>query len=397
MPYEWLVIALPVAFLLGWAAARMDIGHIKKSAAELPRAYLRGLRELLNGNEEQSLEAFSEIASHETLPTDLQFTVGELSRRRGDYRRALKTHQRLQTNEKLPEETRNRALWEMAQDCAAMGFLDAAEQYALMLGEVADYKERVFDFLLDNYQKRRRHQKALTLIKEADAGARQMHQKTAAQLCCQLAQNSDGGTDGADGASSATAFLEDALSINPMCAHARLLLAAAALNAAPPQAQAALQHYDAIATDTPQYLWLAAEGLLRAHALGGNAGRGREVLCRWLRDFPSTMLYKTAIALLEAERADSEGAEKQAIDDCLAQVASEFVLTSESLEAVVHFIEQRQGNDNGNGERQQWLAVKKILLASCGKAFVCAECSYEMNRFTWQCPCCLSWESFTQQ
>lgn len=385
MPYEWLLVALPVAFALGWAAARLDIRHIKKSAAELPRACMRGLSELMQGNEEKALDTFSGIASEETLPSELQFTVGELSRRRGDYRRALSTHQRLHTDEKLSEADRNRALWELANDCAAMGFLDAAEQHARQLAETEGYRERVFDFLLHNYQMRRRYQEALHLITGASQAVQQLHQKTAAQLCCQLAQNKP--------PDAATDLLNRALTINPACVSARLELAQLALAAQPPATAAALTHIAAIAAAAPQHLWQAADSLLRAYTLAGDAAAGRAALLHWLRDTPSPMLYKKAIALLEEQLHAASGEEQAHLSTCLQQVVDEFLLTGGSMEAAVHFIEQRVSE----GEQQKWLAVKKTLLAACGRDFVCTHCRYEMNRFAWQCPCCLRWESFAQQ
>ena len=384
MPYEWLLVALPVAFALGWAAARLDIRHIKNSAAELPRACLHGLAELLNGNEEKALDAFSNIASEDTLPPELQFTVGELSRRRGDYRRALTTHQRLHTDEKLPEATRNRALWELAKDCAAMGFLDAAEQHAQQLAQEEDYRNRVFDFLLHNYQMRRRYRQALELIKGADADMRQLHQKTAAQLCCKLAQGAP---------ADAAALYQEALAINPACAPARLGLAQGALDAQPSNPAEALAQVDALAMEAPQHLWQAAEGLLRAHEIGGNAAAGRTALLGWLRDAPSPMLYKRSIALLEAQLKDAAEDEQADIRACMQKAVDEFLLHSGSLESAITFVERRAAE----GEQQQWLAVKKALVAACRKDFICAHCAYEMNRFAWQCPCCLRWETIAQQ
>lgn len=380
MPYEWLLIALPVAFISGWLSARLDIRHIRNSATELPRACLRGVAELLGGSEEKALDAFSDIAHQGgTPPSELQFTIAELSRRRGDYRRALKTHQQLYANERLSGRERNRALWEMAKDCAAMGFVDSAEQYAKLLAEVPEYADSVFDFLLKNYQIRHRYDEALALIKSTGHDTRQLHQKTSAQLYCELAQRSD---------ADAGALLGEALAINPACARAQLELAQRELESGSPQQ--ALQRCNALADTAPQYLWLAADSLLRAHAAAGTPQQGREQLLGWVQIFPSPMLFRTAVRLLDSGAEEGEAAGCGA---ALKKVISDYTVNHGSSDAAACFIEQQQPP----GGLQEWLSVKNALLASRRKAFVCKACDYEMNHFSWQCPCCLCWESLEQQ
>lgn len=370
MPFEWLLIALPVIFLLGWFAARMDIRHIRKSAAELPRAYLRGLTELLGGNEERALDAFSDIARQDTLPSELQFVVGELSRRRGDYRRALQTHRQLHLNEKLSSDDRNRALWELARDCAAMGFVDAAEHHARLLAQTPDYQERVFNFLLNNYQSRHRTADALALIEQTDPESRQLHQTTAAHLYCQLYQ---------DGPAADPEPLHTALTLAPRCARARLLLAAAP-TAAP---STVTDLHTQIAADTPHYLFLAASDCLRTHATPDNPLAGAPILTRWLRDHPTPMLFRTTVALLEQHSAPSA---------LIGATIADYLAKSHHLSAAAYYVEHQADVTHTH----HWLAVKKALLNACPPAFTCDHCAYEMNHFAWQCPCCLRWETLRQ-
>lgn len=389
MSHEWLLIALPIIFALGWFAARLDIRHIRNSAAALPQAYLRGLTELLNGNEAKALDAFSDIPQTDNLPPAVQFTVGELSRRRGDYRRALKTHQQLHENEKLSEADRNRALWELAQDCAAMGFADAAEQHARLLAQTPHYRDLVFDFLIKNYQMRRRYNDALNLIKNADEDVRQLQKKTAAHLYCRLALADK---------TNKVRLLEEALALNPACAHARILLIDCAQNSTPPQPQQVIAYCNAIADDTPEYLWLVADALVTAYQQMEERARGQQELLRLLEDFPTPMLFKTVIALLETESATvaENSAESEALQHTINTVIKTYVVRNGGMQASMYFIE-RQTNRNSGHDSEQWLAVKQNLLNARGKSFSCDHCFYEMNHFSWQCPCCLNWESFKQR
>lgn len=379
MPYEWLLIALPIIFALGWFAARMDIRHIRKSLAALPAAYLQGLRELLRGNEEKALETFSAISEEETLPPELLFTTGELSRRRGDYRRALRVHQQLYANEKLSDAARNRALWELANDCAAMGFVDTAEQHARLLAHAPDYGERVFNFLLKNYQMRRRYDEALALIKNAPDDTRQMHRALAAQLCCQIAETAP---------ARAAALLQEALAQNPRCARARLLLAERALGASPPHSAAVLEQIHLIEKEATDVLWLAADSYFRA-LLCDSKGEGEEekaaaALENWLARYPSPQMLKTVIAVFEKHLPQQRAR--------LNALVGEFLVRHNSLPAAAYWVCQK----TAAGETRQWLALQKTLLGAEQKAFACGACSYEMNYFVWQCPGCLNWEQFRQ-
>ena len=384
MPLEWLLIIIPVVFGLGWFAARLDIRHIRNSAAELPRAYLRGLTELLNGNEDKALDSFSNIAPVDTLPPELQFTVGELSRRRGDYQRALRTHQQLQADERLNETDRNRALWELAKDCAAMGFSDAAEQYARLLAETPGYRDRVFNFLLKNYQSRRRYRNALTLIENiADEETRRLHRKTAAHLLCQLARSDE---------TRCTELLNQALAIDPTCARARHQLAQQALAAGQPQQ--ALDYCLALANDTPDYVWLTAETVTEAYEQMQDAGDGRKILLRWLEQHPSPLLLAETMKILARQiNAAADETVRNSLNACRHKIIDDAVSATGTMESAVYYIEARISDEATPG----WLAAQKILLNACRKALICTDCAYEMNSFSWQCPCCLRWESFRQQ
>ena len=44
----WLLLLFPLFFVLGWAAARIDIRHLVKESRSLPRSYFQGLNFLLN-------------------------------------------------------------------------------------------------------------------------------------------------------------------------------------------------------------------------------------------------------------------------------------------------------------------------------------------------------------
>ena len=58
---QWLLLALPVAFALGWLASRLDLRQWKREQRESPKAYFKGLNLLLNEQQDKAIDAFNEI------------------------------------------------------------------------------------------------------------------------------------------------------------------------------------------------------------------------------------------------------------------------------------------------------------------------------------------------
>jgi len=62
---QWLLIGLPVAFALGWVAARLDLRQWRRDA---PSAYVRGLVLLLGDQQDQAVDTFIEAVQHDPAP-----------------------------------------------------------------------------------------------------------------------------------------------------------------------------------------------------------------------------------------------------------------------------------------------------------------------------------------
>ena len=366
---EWLLIGLPVAFLLGWVAARLDIRHIRKNAAELPRAYLRGLAHLLAKEESKALDVFLEAPVTNAEPEEFLFAVAKLSRGRGEHERALRVHRQLYEREDLPVALRHRALWELALDYQSVGFLDYAEQHAKPLLDNQDYGKQAFNFLLAIYQRRRRYDLALEMIEKA--GELLMRRKMAAQLYCQL-------SFAAADAAEEKRLLTRALEANPDCVRARLLLAEKALAAE--DVEMARQCYAAVESQEPAYLWQAVAGMLRAETLAGQEARGRRELLRWLDDHPSPVLFRHVHDALATTT------------DGVGDLARRFLLKHGGATAAAYWAETHGGGDDGG----VWMMLRDELRRATQKSFACESCGYEVDDFSWQCRGCWEWESLRQ-
>ena len=92
---SWLLVGLPVAFVLGWLASRLDVRQLRIENRTQPKAYFKGLNHLLNEQQDQAIDAFIEAVQQDPDTSELHFALGNLFRRRGEFERAVRVHEHL--------------------------------------------------------------------------------------------------------------------------------------------------------------------------------------------------------------------------------------------------------------------------------------------------------------
>ncbi|MEO7129421.1 MAG: tetratricopeptide repeat protein, partial [Rhodoferax sp.] len=125
---SWVLLGLPVAFILGWAASRFDLRQLRMENRQAPKAYFRGLNFLLNEQQDQAIDAFIEAVQNDPDTSELHFALGNLFRRRGEYERAVRVHEHLLSRGDLNRTDRERAQHALALDFLKAGLLDRAEE-----------------------------------------------------------------------------------------------------------------------------------------------------------------------------------------------------------------------------------------------------------------------------
>mgnify|MGYP003340526788 CR=1 FL=1 len=55
---SWLLVGLPLAFVMGWLASRLDVRQLRLENRSQPKAYFKGLNHLLNEQQDQAIDAF---------------------------------------------------------------------------------------------------------------------------------------------------------------------------------------------------------------------------------------------------------------------------------------------------------------------------------------------------
>ncbi len=123
----WLLLGLPLAFVLGWGASRFDMRQLRFDSRQAPKAYFKGLNYLLNEQQDQAIDAFIEAVQNDPDTSELHFALGNLFRRRGEFQRAVRVHEHLLSRGDLGEADRQRAQHALALDFLKAGVLDRAE------------------------------------------------------------------------------------------------------------------------------------------------------------------------------------------------------------------------------------------------------------------------------
>jgi len=211
----WQLLLIPVFFLLGWAAARVDMRQVVHESRALPRSYFQGLNFLLNEQPDKAIDSFLEVAKVDSQTVELHFALGNLFRRRGETERAIRMHQNLIDRPDLDDGVRLHALSELGQDYLKAGLLDRAEEiFNKLIG--TPFEDEAKRSLLEIFQAEKEWLKAIELARELPDVA---SQQEVAEFYCELASNEIMRSK----PEPARAYLELAMQQNRKCVRASLL------------------------------------------------------------------------------------------------------------------------------------------------------------------------------
>src|SRR5438552_15473993 len=270
--FQWLLLALPVAFALGWLASRLDLRQWKREQRESPKAYFKGLNLLLNEQQDEAIDAFIEAVQHDPDTSDLHFALGNLFRRRGEYERAVRVHQHLLNRGDLPAAERDRAQHGLAQDYMKAGLLDRAEEaWHALAGTAFDTEARLA--LLTLHERSRDWRAAVDDAQKLErSSATGSYASRIAHYWCELALEADAKQQTAD----ADEALRKAREAAPQASRPMVLAGERARSAG--QHSHALQAWRQLLVMHPQALSLVARDFADTARQAGDAeGASREL------------------------------------------------------------------------------------------------------------------------
>mgnify|MGYP000013168855 CR=1 FL=1 len=372
---SWLLLSLPVAFILGWAASRFDLRQLRLENRRAPKAYFRGLNFLLNEQQDQAIDAFIEAVQNDPDTSELHFALGNLFRRRGEYERAVRVHQHLLSRGDLSNADRHRAQHALALDYLRAGLLDRAEEALLKLaGTPFESEARLA--LLANYERSRDWVHAAEVAQQLENAE---HGSFAGRLAHYLCEQSAAHL-AAHEPEAAQKLLEKAIHNAPNAPRPRIELAKllgqrghpaqaletletihdvapasvpliaghqAQLGIASGQAHRVLERLKAHYAEAPCIDCLEAIVLLETH-LGVNAAQTRQWYLRHLEQEPSLVAASRWIASQPQDQAPAQASVQRALDQ----------------------------------------AAKPLT------RYRCAACGFEAKQHFWQCPGCQAWDSY---
>ncbi len=364
---SWVLWGLPIAFVLGWLASRLDLRQLRIENRQAPKAYFRGLNFLLNEQQDQAIDAFIEAVQKDPDTSELHFALGNLFRRRGEYERAVRVHEHLLSRGDLSRADRHRAQHALALDFLKAGLLDRAEE-ALRKLEGTAFEGQALTALLAIYERTRDWAQASEVAGKLEATGQGSFSGRQAHYLCEQAVSADPGR--------AEQLLHQAMQAAPEAARPGLDLAALQRRAG--DSAAAFQTLLNTARAAPSAMPLIAGPLTEAGMACGQQAQALSMLRDSYKAAPSLDMLD-AIVALEPDPAASRNLYVDHLAREPSLVAAAKWLAGERLE-----------HDQFHAPVQKALehAVKPLT------RYRCAACGFEAKQHFWHCPGCQAWDSY---
>lgn len=371
----WILLGLPVAFVLGWLASRWDLRQVRADNRQAPKAYFKGLNFLLNEQQDKAIDAFIEAVQNDPDTTELHFALGNLFRRRGEYNRAVRVHEHLLSRADLSRPDRDRAQHALAQDFLKAGLLDRAEE-ALHRLDGTQYEGEARLALLAIYERSRDWAQAAAIVRKMQAAGQGDFSTRLAHYLCEdaQAQVAHGQLD------KAFSQLQQALETAPQAPRPRLELAQ--LQHRQGESRDAFASLKAMAQNSPSALPLAANLLVEVAEATGLVSEARSLLLKHYEQAPSLDLLQ-ALVTLDQKSGDGAAPGRLRLVQHLEHEPS-LVAAAQWLEGETLTEEQYHGT------------VQKALNHATKPLtrYRCAACGFEARTHFWHCPGCQSWDSY---
>ncbi len=373
---QWLLIGLPVAFAFGWIASRFDLRQLRRERTDAPRAYFKGLNLLLNEQPDKAIDAFIEAVQNDPDTTELHFALGSLFRRRGEFERAVRVHQHLLGRSDLNSGDHDRAQRALAQDYMKAGIFDRAEEaWATLEGTPYDTDARLA--LLSLHERSRDWERAKTVAQQLEKAGSGSFAARIAHYDCELGEEADA----AGQAPAAELALQRALAAAPHAPRPWLLAGRRAM--AHGDADGALAAWDRLREEHPATFLLVAREYADAALAAGRVPDAHAVLRAALHRLPAVELLQ-ALGQLDAADAPDR------LPRLLAHLKAHPTLTAAQMLLAL---------PQSALTAEAWAAVDDAVARAARplQRYRCAACGFEAQQYFWQCPGCLTWDSYPPQ
>ncbi len=365
--FTWVLLGLPLAFVLGWLASRFDLRQLRIDNKRSPKAYFKGLNHLLNEQQDEAIDAFIEAVQKDPDTSELHFALGNLFRRRGEYDRAVRVHEHLMARGDLSKADRERAQHALALDFLKAGLLDRAED-ALGKLEGTKFEQEARRARLAIFERTRDWPAAQQVAQQLQASGQGDFSTRLAHYVCEQALELTGPEQ--------QRLLEQAIEAAPQAGRPRMMLATA--QEASGDALSAFNTLLVLTNHAPAAIPLIANDLARLAIATGQTQSARDALQSFYQATHSLDALQ-GLGFMQAA-SQGEGAERQ-LQLTHLQTEASLVVTAQLMKAA----------DGTPPDIQRALdkAAQPLL------RYRCAACGFEASRHFWHCPGCQSWDSYS--
>jgi len=372
---SWILLGLPLAFVAGWLASRLDLRQLRLENRQAPKAYFKGLNFLLNEQQDQAIDAFIEAVQNDPDTSELHFALGNLFRRRGEYERAVRVHEHLLSRGDLNQADHQRAQHALALDYLKAGLLDRAENALLKL-EGTPFEAQARLALLANYERSRDWPQAALIAQKLTAAGQGNFDTRLAHYLCEQADACLASKEPAQ----ALVLLNQAIATAPQAPRARINLAQ--LLASQGKVQEAYAALELALQTSVSAVPLIAIALVKLAIESGHTAQMLKLLKNHYEATPSLDVLDAIVALEATLTTPAPTARDwyvRHLEHEPSLVAAAKWIAGEKLEHEQFHPQVQRALDH---------AVKPLM------RYRCAACGFEAKQHFWQCPGCQAWDSY---
>lgn len=376
---ELLVLLVPLGVAYGWYMGRRSV-RLEQRRRQLKNSesYVTGLNYLLADQSDKAIDLFIQAIEVDRQTIDTHFAVATLFRRRGELDRAIRLHSNLLARPSLPQEFRELAALELADDYLSAGVVDRAEQLLLELLDNQAHIARAGERLLRIYEQSHDWQRSLAMADKYRLAREPALRETVFHHQCERLENELASQSGAD----LSALLREAEKLLPD--HPRLILLKANIAHHQHQPQLEVTALRRLVQREPDLAAVALPRLMALLDAAGDEAAATEFVQSLLGQGGATVNLTWA-GLLAKRNGDA--------------AAREFLLTGlrqrPNLRAFKQLVRLCEQAGNDDADRQRWQMIASLLedyLAGSGR-FQCRQCGFTSPQLLWHCPACHRWNT----
>jgi lipopolysaccharide biosynthesis regulator YciM len=378
--FQWLLLGLPLFFILGWVGSRFDLRQLKRETRESPKAYYKGLSLLLNEQQDKAIDAFIQAVQNDPDTSELHFALGNLFRRRGEFERAVRVHEHLLGRADLPQGERERAQHALAQDFVKAGLFDRAEAaYKALEGTAYHTEARLA--LLNLYERSRDWRAAAEVAQHLESAGTGSFARRISHYWCELAWTAEeqGRADEAERS------LQQALKADPSSARPWVMQGQRLWRAG--KAAEGIDAWNELRVRDPASFTLVAGDYAAAALACDRAPAAKAALEALLADAPR-LDFLAAWAKLETDPDKVISRYREMLHAHPTLSAAREVLQQPAIAASAAAVGPLAERSLADVRTAVTRAAKPL------QRYRCAACGFEAQRHFWQCPGCLNWDSY---